>query len=92
MKHKTMTLFGWKDRDFVHHIALVCVLLTGVMLFVFVSYSRILQFLVAVGVAISYVIWGIVHHKLDHDFHMKSVIEYVLIALLSVLIVGTVLL
>jgi len=33
--------------------------------------------------AFFYVLWGIVHHKTQHDLHIKVVIEYILMAILG---------
>ena len=46
-----------------------------------------MQFIIALLTALLYVGWGIVHHYLDRDLHYKSVVEYVLIALLGLVII-----
>ncbi|MBI5045067.1 MAG: hypothetical protein HZC02_04010 [Candidatus Levybacteria bacterium] len=44
------------------------------------------QILLVIFAAVFYAIWGIVHHKNNHDFHTKIVIEYVLMAILGIAI------
>lgn len=42
--------------------------------------------------AVSYVIWGLIHHLKAHNFHARIVLEYLLVAILGVAIVSTLLL
>lgn len=86
--HKEQTLFGLTQRDIEHHAALVAILLSALVVFSFVSYSRLLQFATGVVTALLYIGWGIVHHKLEGDLYFKNMIEYVLIAILSIVILG----
>lgn len=80
------------NRDLWHHVLLAIILLGGYMVFRSVSYSRMLQFAVGCGTAILYVIWGIIHHYLDGDLYFKNMVEYIFIALLSVVILAGILL
>ena len=81
-----------KDRDLWHHVLLAILLLGGYMVFRSVSYSRMLQFGAGVATAILYVIWGMIHHYLDGDLYVKNMVEYIFIALLSVVILAGILL
>ena len=47
--------------------------------------------LATIGFATTYVIWGIIHHLRVKNFHAKIVLEYFLVALLGVAIIGTLL-
>ena len=86
--HKERTIFGLSQRDVQHHAILVIMLLTALWVFAIVSYSKQLQFATGVVTALLYVAWGVVHHKMDGDLYFKNVIEYVFIALLSIVILG----
>lgn len=86
--HREKTIFGLTRRDIEHHAILVVMLLIGIGIFALVSYSRILQFATGVVIALCYVLWGYIHHKLDGDYHIQNMVEYVFIALLSILILG----
>lgn len=69
-----------------HYLSLVLILLVGIIL-IFLSQgfpSRQIQFTYLL--AFLYVVWGIIHHRLKGDLHLRIVIEYALIALLSVFI------
>ncbi len=41
---------------------------------------------------LSYLIWGIIHHLCQHNFHARIVLEYLLVAILAMAIVSTLLL
>ena len=47
---------------------------------------------VVLAVAVAYVLWGVIHHSRSGDLHPKVVLEYVSIAILGIMIVGSVLL
>jgi len=42
--------------------------------------ERMLEFVVLLGFASFYIVWGIYHHILEDTLHLKTVIEYILIA------------
>lgn len=42
--------------------------------------ERVLQFIVLLGFASFYIVWGIYHHIIEDTLHLKTVIEYILIA------------
>ncbi len=86
--HKDKTIFGLTERDLRHHALLIVMLLVALWIFGLVSYSRTLQFATGVGASILYVVWGAIHHKLDGDLYFKNMIEYIFIALLSIVIMG----
>lgn len=80
------------DRDFWHHLILVLILAFSLSLFMYFSYSRVMQFFIGMVSAIAYVLWGFIHHKLDGDLHFKNMVEYIFIAVFSVVILGGMLL
>ena len=86
--HKDRTIFGLSQRDVQHHAILVIILLAALWVFAIVSYSKYLQFATGVVSAILYVVWGLIHHKMDGDLYFKNMVEYVFIALLSIVIMG----
>lgn len=86
--HKERTVFGLTERDIQHHLVLALLLLGALWVFAMVSYSKMLQFATGVVTALCYVAWGIIHHKLDGDLYFKNVVEYIFIALLSIVILG----
>jgi len=50
-----------------------------------------MQLAIIISMGVSYVVWGIIHHYDHRDLHIKIIAEYILIALLAVLIFGTLL-
>ncbi len=41
---------------------------------------------------VCYLVWGLVHHLRQHNFHARIVLEYLLVAILGLAIVSTLLL
>ena len=73
-----------------HYIILLTVLSLGVLSFVSAEGDKTMQ-LVVIGItAATYVIWGILHHLIMKDLHMKVVVEYLLIGLIAFILVLTI--
>lgn len=69
-----------------YYLVLVTILGLGVILFyLFVGQAQ-KQFFVIIATSISYFFWGVVYHKLEGDLHIKIVVEYLLIALLAIIL------
>jgi hypothetical protein len=71
-------------KDYKDYLSLVTILCFGLAAFIYFSYDKGLQSIVIVLTAAFYVIWGIVHHCLEEDFHLKVLFEYLAVALLAV--------
>ena len=69
-----------------HYIPLIGILLAGTLGFIHFSHDRMFQATLAIAVAVSYVVWGIVHHRLHHDLTISVLIEYFVLASLGLLI------
>lgn len=65
-----------------YYISLIIILLFGVLLTLLVT-DRQLQMEIVVLTALFYIVWGILHHFINHDLSMKIVIEYILIGALG---------
>lgn len=70
-----------------HYFGLIGVLVLGVLAFYFFAYDRSFQAAVAVAVAVSYVVWGVMHHHIHRDLHLAVFIEYLAVASLGLVIV-----
>jgi len=70
-----------------HYFVLFGLLLAGILAFVLFSYDQAFQMIVAIAVAISYVIWGLVHHSIHKDLYFSVVLEYLAIAALGLVMV-----
>ena len=70
----------------IHYFSLLCVLVIGLWGIFWFDYHRQLQLAIVVSMGLSYVAWGIVHHALHKDLHVKIIFEYVLMAMLDILV------
>jgi len=70
-----------------YYSSLLIVLILGVTFIVFSNSNVKAQLSITVLVTFFYVLWGIIHHHLDHDLTAKIVVEYVLIGTLGMTIV-----
>lgn len=70
-----------------YYSSLLVVLFLGVIFIIFSNTNIKAQLSITVLVTFFYVLWGIIHHHLDHDLTAKIVVEYVLIGTLGMTIV-----
>ncbi len=63
------------------------ILLAGFAGLILFSYDKAFQIAVASALVLSYVSWGVVHHYLDHDLRLETVIEYFVVAILGFVII-----
>jgi len=73
-----------KQNHLLYYLLLIGILTTGMFLILALSPNKNLQMITLVGISISYVLLGVVHHLINHDLVLKIVIEYILIAALGV--------
>lgn len=78
-------------RHIQHYLPLLGIFGAGVIGFYVFSYDRLFQFFIAVAVSLSYVTWGVVHHYLHEDFHLSILIEYLVIAILGLVVIFSIL-
>lgn len=65
---------------------LYTVLAVGILVMYFLRGYADSQYLTIILLAGFYVVWGVTYHGFSGDIHPKIVIEYILIALLAVLL------
>lgn len=70
-----------------HYLVLFGILLAGFTGLVLFPYDKAFQVAVASALVASYASWGITHHYLDHDLHLETVIEYIVVAILGFVII-----
>jgi len=75
------------SKDLPHYLALFGIFAAGMVAFLIFSYDRLFQAAVAISVAVAYVVWGIVHHAIHKDLYLSVVIEYLLVALLGLVLI-----
>jgi hypothetical protein len=83
------------EKDFsrhpMHYFTLLSVMLVGLWGIFWFGFQPAMQLSIVISMAIAYVIWGIVHHREHKDLHIRIVFEYILVAMLGVLIFGSLL-
>lgn len=83
------------EKDFAHHplhyFSLLCVMLIGLWGIFWFDHNSAVQLAIMVSLAISYVIWGVLHHLQHRDLHARIIFEYLLVAIFSILIFGSLL-
>lgn len=71
-------MFAKLYKHSAYYISLIVILILGFLLASSNS-NRGFQIGVTVATTFFYVVWGIIHHLLNHDLNAKIVIEYILI-------------
>jgi len=66
-----------------YYIFLLLILGFGFFMALFASPNKQLQMIVVVITTFFYIVWGILHHLLNHDLSVKIVVEYILIGSLG---------
>jgi len=79
------------SRDIQHYLPLFGILVAGLVGFSIFSYDRNFQAAIAVAVAVSYIVWGLVHHHIHKDLHASVIVEYLAIAIVGLVAVFSVL-
>ena len=70
-------------KHFGYYISLSAILLLGIVLVVLTSPNIKTQSLVISLTVFFYILWGILHHLINHELSTRIVIEYVLIGALG---------
>ena len=73
-----------------NYAVLFLILCGGVLSFFWVRSNPALQLLIGIVTSISYVLWGILHHYMDHTLHKKIMVEYLLIGAIAIVLLATV--
>lgn len=76
---------------FWHYVILVLIIFTGGFVF-FLYQDKTLKFQVGSLTALAYICWGIVHHRWEKNLNFKIVVEYVLVGVLTIVLLGGILL
>ena len=75
-----------------HYLPLLGIFAFGILAFILFSYDASFQLAVVVAIAVSYVIWGIIHHHLHRDLHPSVIVEYLIVAALGVVLISSLIL
>lgn len=74
------------NEHILYYVSLTAIFALGAFLIYSVSPNKQLQMLVFIAMAFFYVVWGVLHHFVNHEITSKIVVEYILIATLGVAI------
>ena len=80
-------MFDNSPKHFVYNLSLILILLSGFVLAYMNSSNKIFQTEVVIAATFLYVLWGILHHFLNHDLNVKIVIEYILVGSIGLAII-----
>lgn len=67
-----------------HFMVLILILLGSAGAFLLLQGNHASQLIVGVLTAVSYTLWGIIHHTLQKDLHPKIVVEYILMGAIAI--------
>ncbi|GAJ16360.1 unnamed protein product, partial [marine sediment metagenome] len=74
-------------KDSKHYLALMAILSIGLGLFLYFGYNRQVQIGIVIALSAAYVVWGIFHHSLKKELHLKIILEYIAVATLASIVV-----
>lgn len=74
-------------KDCKDYLLLLTILSFGLLAFVYFGYDRQIQINLMFAMAVLYIVWGVLHHHLKGDFHIKVLLEYVAVAFFAVVLV-----
>lgn len=75
-----------REKHFWHYL-LYSIIFGGGLLFVFFTKGNAnLQALFIILTAFLYFLWAMVHHYIHHEFHVRVVVEYILIVVLGTIL------
>jgi len=66
-------------------------LLAGFAGLIIFSYDKVFQLSSTLALVCSYIAWGIVHHHLHRDLRIETIIEYMVVAILGLVMVFSIL-
>ena len=73
-----------------HYAILITILVIGFGSIVIFSSNKQIQLVLSIITAVLYALWGVVHHYMEDDMNIKIIMEYFIIAFLSVVILFTI--
>ncbi len=79
-------MFKKINEHVAYYISLIAIFALGIFLMSLATPNKQLQMLIFVIMAFFYVIWGVLHHFINHELSSKIVVEYILIGTLGVAI------
>lgn len=78
-------------RHLQHYLPLLAILAAGFWGIVVFSYDTNFQMVLLIATASAYVSWGVIHHHIHRDLHLSVVVEYIVIALVGIILAASIL-
>lgn len=79
-------MFARLSKHSAYYIFLIVIFVLGFLL-AYNSSNRTFQIAAVIVTTFFYVLWGILHHLINHDLNVKIVIEYILIGVFGLTII-----
>lgn len=77
-------------HNIIHFLLLIFILSASVLAFLLFQGNHYFQLIIILMTGVAYVLWGILYHYYKHDLHLKVMLEYVVIAVVAVILLWTV--
>jgi len=74
-------------KDLKHYLALMAILSIGLGMFLYFGYNRQAQIGIVIALSATYVVWGVFHHTLKKELHLRIILEYLTVAALVSIVV-----
>jgi hypothetical protein len=75
-----------------HYLVLLFLMVMGIWGIALVSFDKSIQLVIIWSMAAGYLAWGLIHHWIHDDLHLKVALEYLLITAIGILTVSALLL
>jgi hypothetical protein len=89
-------LYSHLKKEFKNHLFDYLLLITaGIFFLILLNIfrgERMIEFIILVSFAFFYIIWGIYHHIINESLHLKTVVEYILIAFIIIFLLKIIIL
>lgn len=85
-----MSFFSDIKEHLSHYLVLLLILTIGLVGFIFFQRLPQAQIVSVFLTAVFYVLWGIAHHYLEGDLHLRIILEYAAVGLLGFLVLFSV--
>lgn len=74
-------------RHLPHYASLIGMFAVAFIGFLTFSYDRDFQIAIIIGAATGYIAWGVVHHSLHKDLSLEVFLEYLIFAVVGLVLV-----
>ncbi|MFA6017221.1 MAG: hypothetical protein WC744_03990 [Patescibacteria group bacterium] len=92
----TKKLFSHFAKELKNHLFDYLLLITaGIFFLILLNIfrgERVIEFVILVCFAFFYIIWGVYHHIVNETLHLKTVVEYILIAFIIIFLLKIIIL